>query len=396
MTIVDTTHPGEPGGHRGRGPGGRRLPLPADQSRWVASVHDLVTDTTVLRWDAHSATEAAIHALVSLCLEDLLTGDWDELLRVADEALGLCETHGYRELRWPLWLAGGIVAAARGQEAEAHELSDRIDQWGSRRAAVDVQLYARFVRCHAAQASGDYDRAFREISVLGTPSIFSSNIPLSMWASLDFVSCALRTKRHIDAAAFVALTNTVDMAALSPRVNLLCRCATAIADPTSNLVFERSLATPGIDRWPFDLARLELACGEQLRRGRTFAPARTHLSRASAIFGQLRAQPWYHRAQQELRASGGPRSGPEGNHGMALTPQEREIAELAARGLTNRQIAARIYLSHRTVSSHLYRIFPKLGITSRAALRDALAGRGPGAIEGGPVFAPTACVATER
>ena len=57
---------------------------------------------------------------------------------------------------------------------------------------------------------------------------------------------------------------------------------------------------------------------------------------------------------------------------MSLTPQEREIALLAATGLTNRQIAARLYLSPRTVSAHLYRIFPKLGITSRAALRDAL------------------------
>ena len=57
---------------------------------------------------------------------------------------------------------------------------------------------------------------------------------------------------------------------------------------------------------------------------------------------------------------------------MSLTLQEREIARLAATGLTNRQIATRLYLSPRTVSAHLYRIFPKLGITSRAALRDAL------------------------
>ena len=56
----------------------------------------------------------------------------------------------------------------------------------------------------------------------------------------------------------------------------------------------------------------------------------------------------------------------------SLTPQEREVAQLAATGMTNREIAARLYVSPRTVSAHLYRIFPKLGITSRAALRDAL------------------------
>ena len=57
---------------------------------------------------------------------------------------------------------------------------------------------------------------------------------------------------------------------------------------------------------------------------------------------------------------------------QSLTPQEREIADLAATGLTNKQIGERLFLSHRTVGSHLYQIFPKLGITSRAALRDAL------------------------
>ncbi|WP_151483167.1 helix-turn-helix domain-containing protein, partial [Streptomyces albicerus] len=59
-------------------------------------------------------------------------------------------------------------------------------------------------------------------------------------------------------------------------------------------------------------------------------------------------------------------------HLAELTWQERRIADLAARGLTNKEIGERMHLSPRTVSSHLYRVFPKLGITSRAALRDAL------------------------
>jgi len=58
--------------------------------------------------------------------------------------------------------------------------------------------------------------------------------------------------------------------------------------------------------------------------------------------------------------------------GIRLTPQELEIARMAASGLTNKQIGARLYLSHRTVGAHLYQMFPKLGITTRAALRDAL------------------------
>ncbi|MEU8614898.1 helix-turn-helix transcriptional regulator, partial [Actinoplanes sp. NPDC048791] len=62
---------------------------------------------------------------------------------------------------------------------------------------------------------------------------------------------------------------------------------------------------------------------------------------------------------------------PEGEL-SALTAQERQIAQLAASGLSNKQIAERLYLSHRTIGAHLYRIFPKLGVTSRAGLRDAL------------------------
>jgi DNA-binding NarL/FixJ family response regulator len=55
-----------------------------------------------------------------------------------------------------------------------------------------------------------------------------------------------------------------------------------------------------------------------------------------------------------------------------MTPQELQIAEMAASGLSNREIGQRLYLSHRTVGSHLYRVFPKLGVTARSELRAAL------------------------
>src|SRR4051794_701729 len=168
-----------------------------------AATHPL-SETPMSGRTPDSTIETAIQALVTLCFEDLMTGDWDELLDVADDALRLCESHGYSELRWPLWLASGSVAAARGQLPWAHELADRIERWGAVRGSADVQLYARLVRCQAAQASGDFDRAFREISVLGTASVFSAHLPLSLWASLDYVSCALRATRRDAAEAFVA------------------------------------------------------------------------------------------------------------------------------------------------------------------------------------------------
>ena len=78
------------------------------------------------------------------------------------------------------------------------------------------------------------------------------------------------------------------------------------------------------------------------------------------------------RAGNELRATGHTVSPTDGPRSAQLTPQQLEIAELAAQGLTNKEIGERLFLSHRTVATHLYQLFPKLGITSRAALRDAL------------------------
>jgi DNA-binding CsgD family transcriptional regulator/quercetin dioxygenase-like cupin family protein len=90
-------------------------------------------------------------------------------------------------------------------------------------------------------------------------------------------------------------------------------------------------------------------------------------------FERLGARPWASRARNELRATGQTKPRVENYATAPLTPQEREIALLAASGLTNKQIAERLFLSPRTVGGHLHRAFPKLGIATRAALRDALA-----------------------
>jgi DNA-binding CsgD family transcriptional regulator len=137
-------------------------------------------------------------------------------------------------------------------------------------------------------------------------------------------------------------------------------------------MFEDALATPGAEGWPFELARVRLMYGERLRRARATTESREHLGAAFETFASLGAHSWASRAASELRAAGGGSGRPKQRYDSSLTAQEREIASLAAAGLTNKEIAARLCVSHRTVSAHLYRIFPKLAITSRAALRDAL------------------------
>jgi DNA-binding CsgD family transcriptional regulator len=177
-----------------------------------------------------------------------------------------------------------------------------------------------------------------------------------------------------DAAAHVQAARSADLPALSSRLALVTLGAAAIAAPDADWMplFEQALGTPSIDRWPFDLARVELAFGERLRRGQAMRQSRLHLAAALDSFERIGAEPWADRARGELRSTG--QSKPRGEHRDPdlLTPKEREIAMLAAAGLTNKQIGERLFVSHRTVGFHLHRAFPKLGVSSRAALRDAL------------------------
>jgi DNA-binding NarL/FixJ family response regulator len=100
--------------------------------------------------------------------------------------------------------------------------------------------------------------------------------------------------------------------------------------------------------------------------------SRAPLREAVTTFDALGLLRYAERARRELRASGETVRRRAPGAWAQLSPQELQIAQLAADGLSNREIGERLYLSHRTVESHLYRLFPKLGVTSRAQLRDAL------------------------
>jgi len=120
---------------------------------------------------------------------------------------------------------------------------------------------------------------------------------------------------------------------------------------------------------PFEEGRTRLLYGEWLRRARRKTEARAQLRSAQEIFAGLGARPWSERAEVELRALGvGGAARPGSGPLAALTPQELQIVRLAARGMSNRDIAAHLFLSPRTVGHHLYKAYPKLGVVSRAEL----------------------------
>ena len=314
-------------------------------------------------------------ALMHLCLNDYLTGRWDECVDLAEEGVHLCEDSGYEFFTWYFWYSRAVIAAPRGDDDTAALLADRIIRWATPRGVGTALHYARHVQTVAALGRGDFESAYQHATAVSPAGVFASHVPHALWVAMDLVEAAIRTGRHAEAASHVCAIREAGIAEISPRLALLAAGAQAlcaIEDDAAVHLFESALAIPGVERWPFDLARVRLAYGERLRRARATAQSRVPLRLACDSFAILGALPWTERAAKGLRATGSavPRTGVDGN---LLTSQEREIADLAASGLSNRQIAERLYVSHRTVGAHLYQIFPKLGITSRAALRDALA-----------------------
>lgn len=324
---------------------------------------------------AGGAVRSALSALLHLCLDDFAAGRWEEAERLADEGLALAEGHGYTFVTWFFHLPKALLAAVRG-DAEADRWADALTRVTTIRKAHGAARTAHHPRALAAAGRGDWEAAYRHASGLSPAGLLAPYASHALWVALDLVEAALRTGRTAEAEAHARAMREAGLPELSPRLALLTLAAEALVAPDdeARALFERAVSAPGAHHWPFDYARVQFLYGERLRRAGDVAEARSHLSTALTVFQRLRATPWANRAAAELRAAGRNQPLPvaEGAGTGSLTATEVEIAMLAAEGLTNKQIGERLFLSHRTVGTHLYRIFPKLGITSRAALRDAL------------------------
>jgi DNA-binding CsgD family transcriptional regulator len=318
------------------------------------------------------AVTSAIEALFLLGQDAYHAGQWEHAQQVVDEGLKLCEAHGYKLLTWPGMLITALLAATRGDCATVTALAGQMNGWAAPRRARAVQMYAAHAQSLVALGHGDFEAAYRHASTISPAGELASHVPHALWVFLDLVEAAVHTGRRDEAAAHVAAARLANLDTISPRLRLVVLGSAAIADPGHGSLFDEALAIPGADRWPFDLARIHLAYGAHLRRIKSTTQARLHLSIAWETLQRLGARPWATRANNELRATG-LTIGAAATTGLAsLTQQQRQIALLAATGLTNKQIGERLFLSPRTVSTHLYQVFPKLGVTSRAALRDAL------------------------
>jgi DNA-binding CsgD family transcriptional regulator len=315
--------------------------------------------------DGGSVT-TAVQALSRLPAGRIPTGEWSSAAAAANEALVLARGTGQVPLTtMPLaWV--GLLAALRGDAASTGAL-DELDAVLTGQpvgivgiAAADMAAWARGV---LASNGSDRDGAIHHLSRIRHPTIARS-------AALDRLEAAARAERpdlvrtwadELD--EFAAAVGVAWPAALAEH-------GRALIDSGANAErhLERAIALHAGGGRPFSQARSQLVYGEFLRRNRRRVDARTHLGAALQVFTDLRAEPWVERARQELRASGVTARKRDVTTADDLTPQERQTALLVRAGLGNREIAARLFLSPRTVEYHLSNAYQKLGVRGRGEL----------------------------
>ncbi|PSM42906.1 LuxR family transcriptional regulator [Streptomyces dioscori] len=334
---------------------------------------------TVDREVETGAVATGMTMLHLIMLDQIAVGEWDEAEQTGQRCLELTMSHQHALFAHHTRAYLGLLAALRGQAERARRLQAVVDTWARPRGVGFLTQIADAIGTTAALAEGDYEAAYLHAIGITPPGSFTPYAHQASRTLLDLVEAAIHTGRTEQARVHALAAHQAGLPDVSPRLALLTYGALSMTSTDSDEAdahFDRAENHPAAGHFPFELARIRLAHGIRLRHSHGRKAARHSLTLAAETFERLGAPNWTERAQAELRATGAPAAGSPA-HIAVLTWQERRIADLAAGGLTNKEIGERMHLSPRTVSSHLYRVFPKLGIASRAALRDAL-GKIPG------------------
>jgi ATP/maltotriose-dependent transcriptional regulator MalT len=261
------------------------------------------------------------------------------------------------------------IAAMRGDYPQAATLANTAEQVGLAAGARPVLATVALARGLIAFGEGRFDDAFADFRQMLDPAAPAFQLALRACAVAELTEAAVRSGQSDTVRELVDELEALGAAAPSPALHIGLRYARAVLAPGERAEELFTLALEAdLTGWPLERGRVQLAFGEWLRRQRRVVESRIHLRAARETFDALGVYAWGERARAELRTAGesSPRRGPDARD--RLTPHELTIARLAAEGFTNREIGQRLYLSHRTVSTHLHRIFPKLGVSSRADL----------------------------
>lgn len=279
-----------------------------------------------------------------------------ELLTV----IGLPEEHYMQRLELLVW---------SGAEAEARALAAGAERADFPSRAIQAALAARYLII-LELSLGNYHAALERAR-----SLYDQDVPgHSNLVLADMVEAGVRAQEIEPASLAFARLEAQARASGTPwALGSLARARALLADDdTAAASYQEAIDQLGQTTVTVDLARTHLLYGEWLRRRKQRLEARIQLRIAYEMFSSARAPLFAERARAELAATGervhrrSPTPDPQ------LTPQESQIAALAAQGSTNTEIAARLYISSSTVEYHLTKVFRKLAVTSRRQLRSTL------------------------
>lgn len=297
-----------------------------------------------------------------------LKQELDEASVAASEGVQLARELKAENLELYPLAALAIVSAVRGRDEEARRQAADVRELATAnglRLRASMAVYALALldlgRARWVDALDRLD-SLREGGSGSLDPVVGHTFP-------DKIEAAVRASRPEDALAalplFEAWASYAGARSAQPRL-AACRGLLAVGDEATEHL-EEAVRLAG-DAHAFDQARIQLLYGEHLRRVRRRTDSRVHLRAALEAFERLRAEPWAERARAELRASGETARKRDPITVDQLTPQELQIARYVAEGLTNKEVAERLFLSPRTIDSHLRNVFAKLGISSRTQL----------------------------
>ncbi|WP_229068448.1 LuxR family transcriptional regulator [Actinoplanes sp. DH11] len=308
----------------------------------------------------------SVIALVTALID---AGEWQQADRYADPrtATGLpALSVGLASLR-------ALLHALRGEHAQALHLTQQA--WQQLDVRENLSTHVRLLRAAglACIGGGDHTNGYRYLRAMFDPDGRPVHPHLSPRSVAELAGAAVRCDRHGDARTVVDAVTRDAGDRPSARMRVLLRLSEALlaGDEDAGEHFRLAAGEADGPRWPYENAVVHLHHGVWLRRHRGVREARTALSYAQKIFLEIGARDAAGIAAREI-AVGSPPAPVAGRSAcVALTSQETQVAALAAQGLSNRAIAERLFISARTVATHLSRVYSKTGIRSRHELHAA-------------------------
>ena len=309
------------------------------------------------------------YALEHAALGMLLAGRYAATQSLAEEGLRLAREIEQQRSESQLLAILGIVASTTGDEAGCLSLVEEAREIAVPRGLGLTVASATWALARLDLGLGRFDQAVDRLLGLAQAKPGAGHPIVSLWTVADLVEGAAKARRTDEVRDAVDRVEAVVRAGRQPgAAATLAWCRGLMGGPRA----AEDLASAAADFHRFALplaeARARLALGELLRRDRQPRAAREHLRTAFELFHGLGARVWADRAAAELRASGEAAQTPESNGLETLTAQELQIVRYVSQGASNRDVAGQLFISPRTVEYHLYKAYPKLGISSRTQL----------------------------